>query len=52
MENTPLIEWISDEIYRRIREDAREVLRPFTTPAGRVEVPLEGHLVVARTPGS
>jgi hypothetical protein len=29
-------------------QDAREVLRPFATSSGAVEVPLEGHLVAAR----
>ncbi len=48
VESTPLIARISAEVYGRIREGAREVLRPFTTAAGRVEVPLEGHLVAAR----
>jgi SAM-dependent methyltransferase len=48
VESTPLIGRISEETYRRVREGAREVLRPFTTPAGRVEIPLEGHLVAAR----
>jgi ubiquinone/menaquinone biosynthesis C-methylase UbiE len=45
VESTPLIDRISQEVYARIREDAREVLRTFTTPAGAVEAPLEGHLV-------
>ena len=34
--------------YGRIREGAREVLRPFTASMGCVEIPLEGHLVAAR----
>jgi hypothetical protein len=48
VESTPLIGCISEDVYARIREGAREVLRPFTTPTGRVEIPLEGHLVAAR----
>jgi hypothetical protein len=48
VESTPLVGRISEDVYGRIREDAREVLRPFTTPTGRVEIPLEGHLVAAR----
>jgi ubiquinone/menaquinone biosynthesis C-methylase UbiE len=48
VEGTPLIDRISREVYARIREDARDVLRPFTTATGRVEAPLEGHLVAAR----
>lgn len=50
--STPLFERISEEVYGRIRDGAREVLRAFTTSAGAVEVPLEGHLVAAgRLPG-
>jgi ubiquinone/menaquinone biosynthesis C-methylase UbiE len=45
VESTPLIDRISQAVYARIREDAREVLRTFTTPAGAVEAPLQGHLV-------
>ena len=48
VEGTPLIDRISQAVYARIREEARDVLRPFTTPAGRVEAPLEGHLLAAR----
>jgi len=48
VESTPLIGRISQEVYGRIREGAREVLRPFTAAAGPVEIPLEGHLVAAQ----
>jgi ubiquinone/menaquinone biosynthesis C-methylase UbiE len=48
VKSTPLGERVSDEVYEKIRHDAREVLRPFTTASGAVEVPLEGHLVAAR----
>jgi ubiquinone/menaquinone biosynthesis C-methylase UbiE len=48
VESTPLIDRISQAVYARIREEAREVLRAFTTPAGAIEAPLEGHLVAAR----
>lgn len=48
VESTPLIGRISEKVYGRIREGAREVLRPFTLPTGGVEIPLEGHLVAAR----
>ncbi len=47
VESTPLFGRISGEVYRRIREGAREVLRSFTAPSGRVEIPLAGHLVAA-----
>ncbi len=48
VESTPLRERISDAVYRRILEDARAALRQFRTDAGRVEVPLKGHLMTAR----
>jgi len=43
-----LFERIRATTYERIREEARDVLRPFTTSTGRVEAPLEAHLVAAR----
>jgi SAM-dependent methyltransferase len=48
VESTPLVERITAEVYRRIREGARETLRPFVTPAGALAAPLEAHLVAAR----
>jgi hypothetical protein len=48
VESTPLRERISDEVYARIREEARELLRPYAT-AGAAEIPLEGHVIAART---
>jgi len=45
VESTPLIERISDEVYTRIREDARVALEPFTAPSGAVAIPIEGHAV-------
>jgi SAM-dependent methyltransferase len=47
VEGTPLFGRISGEVYGRIREGAREVLRPFTASSARVEIPLTGHLVAA-----
>jgi SAM-dependent methyltransferase len=49
VKSTPLVERISDEVYGRIVEDSRAALRQFQTDAGGVEVPVDGHLVVART---
>jgi ubiquinone/menaquinone biosynthesis C-methylase UbiE len=49
VESTPLRERISDEVYARIREEARALLRPYTTPRGGAEIPLEGHVIAART---
>lgn len=51
VESTPLRERISDAVYARIRDDARELLRPFTKPDGAAEIPLEGHVIAARRPG-
>ena len=48
VESTPLRERISDEVYGRIREEARALLRLYTTPSG-AEIPLEGHVIAART---
>jgi SAM-dependent methyltransferase len=48
VESTPLVERISAEVYRRIREEARSALAQFTTAGGTAAIPLEGHIVVAR----
>ena len=48
---SPLVDRISDEVYARIRDGAREVLQPFTGPGGAVEAPLRGLLLAARVPG-
>jgi len=47
-DGTPLIERISDEVYGRIRSEAAEVLAPYVTATGAVDVPLVGHVVAAR----
>jgi ubiquinone/menaquinone biosynthesis C-methylase UbiE len=49
VESTPLRERISDVVYERIREGARELLRPFLRPDGSAEIPIDGHVIVART---
>jgi len=48
VESTPLIERISDDVYRQIREDAHDVYRPFTRPDGSLEAPFRSNVVVAR----
>ena len=48
VESTPLRERIDDAVYARIREGARELLRPFTTPDGAAAIPLAGHVLAAR----
>ena len=48
VESSPLAGRIGQDAYASIRAGAREVLRPFMTPNGRLEVPLAGHLVAGR----
>jgi hypothetical protein len=48
VEGTPMIEMIDDEVYERIRKESRDALAGFCSPDGGTEVPIEGHLVVAR----
>ena len=48
IESSPLIERISDDVFRRIVEDGAEALAEFQTEDGRAEIPIEGHLVTAR----
>jgi hypothetical protein len=47
VESTPLRDRISDDVYRRIREEAHELLAPFTDEAGRLSAPFSVDLVVA-----
>jgi len=49
VEGSPLVERISGDEYRRIRDGAQDVLAPFTRPDGRVDAPLRGQVVAART---
>jgi SAM-dependent methyltransferase len=48
VESTPLIDRISDDVYRSILEDSRAVLKSFISEGGKPEVPIEGHLISAR----
>jgi ubiquinone/menaquinone biosynthesis C-methylase UbiE len=48
VESTPLGGRIGPDVHASIRAGAREVLRPFLTPSGHLEVPLAGHLVAGR----
>jgi SAM-dependent methyltransferase len=48
VEGSPLIDRITPEQYAGIREDARRVLRPFTSPDGSVAAPLQGHIITAK----
>ena len=47
VESTPLIERISEETYRRLREEAVEIMRPFTEPDGSLVAPFECLVVAA-----
>ena len=47
VESTPLAERISDDVYRRIRDDAQDVLAPFTTADGGLAAPFECNIVTA-----
>lgn len=48
VESTPLIDRISEDVYRRIREEARAGLARYCDAAGALVLPLEAYLVVAR----
>ncbi len=48
VESTPLIERISDDVYRRIREEARGGLARYCDESGALALPLEAFLVAAR----
>ncbi|HEY1278354.1 MAG TPA: methyltransferase domain-containing protein [Acidimicrobiales bacterium] len=52
VESTPLVERISDDVYRAIRAGAHDVLAPFTTADGSVEAPFESNIVAARRPAT
>ena len=47
VESTPLVDRITADVYRKIIEDSRAVLRAFTTEGG-AEIPIEGHVITAR----
>jgi ubiquinone/menaquinone biosynthesis C-methylase UbiE len=47
---TPLAERLSEDVLVKIVEDSGEVLRPFATADGGVELPIRGHLLEARKP--
>ena len=47
VESTPLITRITDQTYRKIREDARAALAPFCAESGELAMPFEVYLVTA-----
>ena len=48
VESTPVRERLSGDQYDTLRGEANDVLASFTTPDGRAEIPIEGHIVAAR----
>lgn len=48
VDSTPLIERISDEVYRSILEESRAALASFVSEGGWAEVPIRGHLIRAQ----
>jgi ubiquinone/menaquinone biosynthesis C-methylase UbiE len=48
VESTPLMDRISDDAYRRIREEARAGLARYCDESGALILPLEAYLVAAR----
>lgn len=49
VESTPLVDRIGDDTYAAILADARHALARFTTPEGKAEVPIVGHILTGRT---
>lgn len=47
IESTPLVERISDDVYRRIRADAQVALEPLVSETGGFQMPIVGHLLTA-----
>ena len=48
IESTPLRERISDDVYERIREEARELFAPYTAADGSLTTPFDADVVVAQ----
>jgi SAM-dependent methyltransferase len=48
VESTPLIDRISDDVYRSILEGSRTALKSFTPEGNKAEIPIHGHLISAR----
>jgi ubiquinone/menaquinone biosynthesis C-methylase UbiE len=49
VDSTPLADRIGDDVYRRIRTESEAVLGRFLTADG-AEIPIAGHVVIARRP--
>ena len=46
--STPLAGRINEATFQQILDGARDALAPFVSPDGRVEVPIQGHIVTAK----
>jgi SAM-dependent methyltransferase len=51
IEATPLAQRIGQDTYRRLLEAASGAMRPFEVDGGRVELPIQGHLVTGAKAG-
>ena len=47
VQRTPLGERLADDVLTRIIGDTREVLRPFTSADGVLDIPIRGHVIAA-----
>jgi SAM-dependent methyltransferase len=47
IEATPLAHRIGQDTHRRLVEAASEAMRPFEVGGGRIELPIQGHLITA-----
>ena len=50
LDSTPLGARIGKDVYARLLDETREVLRPYTQPDGGLETPFATHLLAARRP--
>ncbi len=50
IEATPLAQRVDQDTYRRILDAGTEAMRPFVVDGGRVELPIQGHIVTATKP--
>lgn len=49
IDSTPLVDRLDEGRYSRILQESREALAGFVGSGGRTAIPIEGHLIVART---
>lgn len=49
IDSTPLVDRIDEDVYSRILQESREALASFAGSGAKTAIPIEGHLIVART---